>query len=310
MDGLAGLDLQVLFFLDQRPVAIHQFMIDGADKTIERVPEAFSSLTEARSFWSLIMRRNYRFIKMALVMVKSELSAGDWNYDRDEPWSDSANLGPGGNIFSTPREPAWDLIPKSVRYREDLKRWRASSDPVFDKMSENGTEQEKVVCALLQIHQIMNDIMLQGTFFVNERSYDFFLSDFKQMMILINYVHPLIPSVSPDDAPYHFNLGLIPTLYFVGIRCRDRGVRDNVIELMSKVHCREGMWDSLAVCPFVMWVKEFEDQGRDEDDYVPEHKRVFLTSAFVNLDGKRAIIQATRKGIEGREFSVKIINWT
>lgn len=50
MDGLAGLDTHVLFFLDTRPIAVHKFMIEGANKSIAEMPATFSSLKMARSF--------------------------------------------------------------------------------------------------------------------------------------------------------------------------------------------------------------------------------------------------------------------
>ena len=85
MDGLAGLDTHVLFFLDTRPIHVHRFMIEGANKSIANMPTSFDSLKTARSFWSLSMRRNYHFIKMALVLGKAELSGGHWNYETHAP---------------------------------------------------------------------------------------------------------------------------------------------------------------------------------------------------------------------------------
>lgn len=168
---------------------------------------------------------------MVLVPGGSELNGGHWNYETNAPWVDSANLGPGGNIFSTPKEPVWELIPESVQYREDIKRWHQAVAPVFKQACENGTQEEKVVCALLQIHQIMNEIILQSTFFTTESSYDLSLSEFRRMMHLINYVHPYVATIAPNDTPYHFDLGIIAPLYFIGIRCRDKEVRDNAIGL-------------------------------------------------------------------------------
>jgi len=310
MSALAGVDIHVLFFMDTRPIAVHRFMIEGANKAVARMPRVFSSLKLARNFWSLIMRRNYHFIKMSLVLGKSELSGGPWKYDDfNAPWGDSANLGPGGNIFSTPKEPVLELIPESVRYREDVRRWSQAAGPIFKSISESGTQEEKVLCALLQVHRIMNDIMLQSTFFTTETAYDHSLSEFRRMMFLINYVHPHVATVGATETPYHFDLGVIPPLYFAGIRCRDKAIRDNVIDVMNKVHYREGMWDTLAAVKFIEWMRELEDPGRDDNGFVPEHKRAFLTCAFVDLEGKRAILQGTQKTLNGRVFLEKMVSW-
>jgi hypothetical protein len=45
-----------------------------------------------------------------------------------------------------------------------------------------GTQDEKVGISLLQLHEIMNDIMLAGAFIMEETDYDDFLSDFQRML--------------------------------------------------------------------------------------------------------------------------------
>lgn len=49
---------------------------------------------------------------------------------------------------------------------------------------------------------------------------------------------------------------------------------------MSKVHYREGMWDTFAAVKFVEWMKGLEDPARDENGFVLECKRAILTSAL------------------------------
>ncbi len=310
MNAFAALDLHVLFFLDTRTTEVHNFMIEGANRALARMPSTFSSFMMAKKFWSLIMRRNYHFIKLALVKGQSELSCAPWEYNEmNAPWEDSANLFPGGNIFSTPKEPVLEMVPDSLQYRDDVKRWSRAAAPVFRNISATGTQEEKILCALLQMNQLMNEIMLQSIFFTNETRYDVFLPEWKRMLFLSQYLHPYMTGVAAIDTPYHFDLGIIPPLFLLGMRCRDKAIRDDVIEILSKVQYREGMWDSMAAVTFVEWVKEIEDLARDENGYVPEHKRAFVTSAYVDLEGRRAILSATQKTPSGRVFLEKIVGW-
>jgi hypothetical protein len=82
MMALAGLDLQVLFFLDTRPESVHQYIIDCSNKIIPHFPKEFGTLISARKPWSLIMRRNFHFRKLVLMRSKSHETGGPWKYVR------------------------------------------------------------------------------------------------------------------------------------------------------------------------------------------------------------------------------------
>ena len=72
---------------------------------------------------------------------------------------------------------------------------------------------------------------------------------------------------------------------------------------------REGMWDTGGVSIMASWLRDLEDGMRDEDGNLPEDKRVFVTSAYMDLPGRRGIIGCTRKAKQGLIFKEKIISW-
>jgi hypothetical protein len=61
VNSLASLDIQVLFFLDGRPLALHQQIINEATEALKLMPLQFSTLNEARLYSQVIMRRNFHF---------------------------------------------------------------------------------------------------------------------------------------------------------------------------------------------------------------------------------------------------------
>ncbi|CZR64414.1 uncharacterized protein PAC_14312 [Phialocephala subalpina] len=247
INAFVGLDLHVLFFLDTRPLYAHAFIIEGGNRAVDRVPIAFSSLKVVRSFWPLIMRRNYHFIKLALVKGQSELSCAPWKYDDvNAPWETQQTC-----------------------FRVD------ATKPVFKRICESGTQEEK------------------SSFFFNETKYGNFIGHWKRMLSLGTYIHSHMAAVTTTDTPYHFDLGTISPMIFIGMRCRDRAIRDEVFRILFKVHYREGMWDTLAAGKFIEWVKELEGPARDEHGHKPEHARAIVTSSYVDLERDRAILSAT-----------------
>jgi hypothetical protein len=69
------------------------------------------------------------------------------------------------------------------------------------------------------------------------------------------------------------------------------------------------MWDTGGVSIMASWLRDLEDGMRDEDGNLPEDKRVFVTSAYMDLPGRRGIIGCTRKAKQGLIFKEKIISW-
>jgi hypothetical protein len=308
MTALAELDLHILFFLDSRPKTYHMFMIDGCNKSILHMPKEFTTLKMASLFWSLIMRRNYHFIIVALAEGNSVGMCGPWT--SGPMWEDAVGLFPGGSMFSTPKEPATRMIPDSLRYREEVKRWSRASASLFGQAQESGTQEERTLVTLLQIHELMSHIMLAGTFFYTELSYDTFLPQFRKIMSLIRHVYPHLLAAS-GSATYHFDLGIIIALFLVGTRCRVLEVRKEAMDLCfgPLFTYKEGFWDAATCGNYMQFVEDIEAPGRDENGFVSEPFRAFVTHAYMELPARRGIVFATQTGAEGLIFHQKYLTW-
>jgi hypothetical protein len=76
--------------------------------------------------------------------------------------------------------------------------------------------------------------MLAGAFFDTEIGYDEMLPEFKQIYELANTVYePLITSMK-DKVSYRFHPSVLPALFLLLSRCRDRMLRRNVIRLSAR----------------------------------------------------------------------------
>jgi hypothetical protein len=134
MIAIASLGFYVMSFFDARQDSVHRFMVQSSNRFIPDMPDELTTLRTARHYWSLIMRRNYHFIRIVLSLSKSAELCKAWNYTDDGPWEGSANLKPGANMFTTPKEPPIEMLPDSVRYQEEVRRWSRASAVLFDRL--------------------------------------------------------------------------------------------------------------------------------------------------------------------------------
>ncbi|KAG4432316.1 hypothetical protein IFR05_012195 [Cadophora sp. M221] len=308
MIAFSGLDLQLLFFRDGRPRRTHEYVIHSANTSISQMPVEFDSLQAAHKFWVLIMRRNYHFIVMVLGQGKAAEMCGPLMHG-DGPYEDCVNIFPGGNIFSTPKQPPFELFPACMRYCEDVARWTKASAKLFETTKSTGTEEEQVLAALLKIHSLMGPIMLTSAFFTTQTAYDQYLSEFRKLVTLCEWVLPRLTASSEGKQTYHFDLGVLIGLFLVGVRCRDLALRNKVIELLLARRIREGFWDSAAAAFFIIWARDLDEEGRDENGEIPEEHRWFITSAYVDMDKRMAFLGATVKSLDGLKFRHKEIQW-
>lgn len=303
LTALGGLDLQVLFFRDTRPISVHEHTIGHLNTFIPDMPIEFTTLKCARKYWQLIMRRNFHWRKVLLLRSKCEELSGYWKYSSDSPWDDCTDIFPGGNMFSTPKEPPADMYSDMVRYREDIRRWGAASSRLFENLWADGNPEEKVLVALLRMHEIISHIMLEGAFFITEIEHDVFFPQYRTILSLLEYIHPIVTATGASF--YQFDLGIIIGLFLLGTRCRERQTRNRAIEIMLSKRFREGMWDVGPAAMLSAWIRDVEEEAREENGDLPEHKRGFITSILVDLARGRGIMGLTKKGLNGLEFLEK-----
>ncbi|KAL2072035.1 hypothetical protein VTL71DRAFT_11378 [Oculimacula yallundae] len=308
MVAFSTLDLQLLFFRDGRPRKTHEYVIKSLNLSIAQLPSEFDSLKSAHQSWMLIMRRNYHFIVMVLGQGKAAEMCGPFMHG-EAPYEDCVNIFPGGNIFSTTKEPPFELFPACMTYCSDVAKWTMASAKVFERIELTGTEEEQVLVALLKIHSIMGPIMLTSAFFTTQTAYDQYKSEFRKIITLCEWVLPRLTASSNGKQTYHFDLGVLVGIFLVGARCRDLALRNKAIELLLSRRIREGMWDSAAAAIFIIWARDLDEEGRDENGEIPEDRRWFITSAYVDMDERKAFLGATCKSLDGLKFGHKEIQW-
>lgn len=152
---------------------------------------------------------------------------------------------------------------------------------------ENPDPSKRIVAVLLQVHLNMNVTTLIGMSFTSEVSFDELLPKFRAITNLAASIIGELLGSSHESAFYRFDLGILPALYLVGIRFRDRIVRGRGIKLMLSSQIREGLWDLFCVGSISHRIRMIEEEGGlSGEDFIPESRPVFNTN--VNADCGRS----------------------
>jgi hypothetical protein len=107
-------------------------------------------------------------------------------------------------------------------------------------------EKDFVGATLLRIHALTLELCIRATRLENSglQSYDVFLPEYCEIVGLCQTVtiHPRFVR------SYVFDAGIVPILFLVVVKCRDKMVRREAIAVLKAASPRrEGLWDSMMV---------------------------------------------------------------
>ncbi|EFX01265.1 hypothetical protein CMQ_6207 [Grosmannia clavigera kw1407] len=211
------------------PVTVHQ----------DPIPVRFSSLRDARLAWDTLCEDMLRFTE---------------------------------KMFQSASGPP-NILPSSMRrygihFQARLTGWSAAFGPLLNSRTRpDVSSQEKAGIAVLKMFQIMGQILFFMTFVDSEMQFDNFQPHFAEIVSLAFEVYG-VPSFGPSHikASFSADLGIVPPLYVVATKSRDRMLRRQAIQLLRSSARREGMWDSELMARIGTWVMEIEEQGDGEED--------------------------------------------
>lgn len=108
-----------------------------------------------------------------------------------------------------------------------------------------------------------------------ELEYDSFLPQFKQCVALAGdvaaaherYSGSLMPTFTPE-------IGIVPVLYIIGVKCRDPVVRRLVLGILQRRPIREAVWDSISAARVIERVIEIEEGGSGEGEIAQSMEQI------------------------------------
>ncbi|KAH7391276.1 hypothetical protein BKA64DRAFT_98984 [Cadophora sp. MPI-SDFR-AT-0126] len=290
------MEIQAMSVFDPRPVEVHEVLKSEGREVVQQMPSVFSSIAQARIYLDLINRRLMHFnmsTRERRVCTPSTEShpvsrgsplkkpaawtATDGSSPKPIPWIDDKN---------PECSPAYNpsLVDEQTSLNNELAAWTSTFKPLLTFSLAMG-RQEAISALTLTISTIASQISLRAAFFTNELSFDVFLPEFQQIVsqatILLetqrahdlatysqasksSSSHHVTNPNTPKGGPmmrFAFDIGIIPPLYLVMIKCRDRRLRRQALHLLKEYPRREGVWDTVAVVHLGRWVIGLEEES-------------------------------------------------
>ncbi|KAI1000064.1 hypothetical protein K3495_g8134 [Podosphaera aphanis] len=263
------------------------------------IPERFFSATEARPALD--------YLTQSILRLLEKLS--------------SQNPGPN------------NILPISLQnychqFRVQLEKWGAAYLPVVENArgDSNISYTERAGIYVLRMFFNMTYILYFMTFSETEMGFDDFTSEFNEIIDLANEISMQDPGSYQEQginslqspinnfgnkdkncntkASFALELGIVPPLYVVATKCRNRKLRREAIRLLLSAPRREGMWDSLLCGHLAQWIMGIEEEDLPpwDDNLSPMqvpacNKRVMVKGVFFNLQKQEATITCGHRAI-------------
>ena len=225
-----------------------------------------------------------------------------------------------------------------------LKQWGAAFAPLLDSRRNRGVSiTERAGIDVLKMLQLMTGILYQMGFSTSEMDFDNFYPQFKEIVELAkevvvdeelnlaqqrcgnisscrhkqppSYDFPGLTSHQPGTsreevdyshikASFALDLGIVPPLFVVATKCRDRKLRREAIRLLMSSPRREGMWDSILSGRVGSWLMHIEEAGLTPWDgrgagfgeIVSDERRVMIKEILFDMQSREATLRCGTRG--------------
>jgi hypothetical protein len=307
-DAFRNLDITVSTVYDDRKVETHEALLDEDTSIAASMPSVFSNLDEAKRFWHVIMRRCCHFISTTWAHTSPSSLIRPFK----TPFPGGLTTRVGTNIHTASFTTTPTLIARQKIYYAEMCRWIAAFAPVVarSRRDTESTLRAFVTASMLQIQALNAKITLAGLLYVDEMGYDDHLDDFTSIISLshdVVRIRNAWSSISYFTGLFVLDIGLVVPLFTLLLKCRDRKLRCQGIEILEQWHV-EGWWDPLlilAICKAVIDVEEREMVNGK----ISAEARATLTGKCHRLDERRMLVQCVQRKRGGLRWTEKLVAW-
>jgi len=308
IEALRNLDIQITTINDARMTSIHTHMLEKDRPMVESMPRVFSSLDEAKRYWQVTMCRCVHYLAISWARTEPESLCREFKTHL----TGGVTVTTGGNIFTTPFKVDDALRADQRIYFAEMCRWLEAFEPVLTKIRRDpsGTLRAYVAASTLQIQGLTAKIILAGSVFTKEMSYDQFYPEFKSIIRLASDVLKVRNASSKVHffaGMFSFDIGLVPCLFTLLLRCRDTTLRLQALEILKVWHM-EGWWDPLLIVGVGKFIMEVEEAGT-VNGVVPEEARAILTAKYNRPPDRNMLLQCVQRTKSGLKWTEKFVAW-
>lgn len=250
------LDISTMALADYRSANKHLALQWFGQERMDRMPEFFSSMNEARGYLGLVAVRLAHWIHAAL---PNDLSHGAFN-------SHVSDCAPD------------EYLPSRQKHLDEAQRWHKAFQPLLDQSRVSKTGCNHLAAAVLDLLYLTSYftaavIRESSQPYPNTRS---FMDVFTQ---IVSHCETILKASSTPGGKdiYMVDIQVICPLYYVAWRCPQRTLRRKAISLLSSYPRREAFWDSACSAKLTSWIMSLEEENCDEE-YTPEELKINIVT--------------------------------
>ena len=312
VQAFSRLDLQVMTYVDPRPLDVHKSLKNEGDETMRQMPWMFENVDEARLYWELVQRRTSHFIACAAAQSADTVNPVPRTLVDMGTGAPLVNFHADSDIY---KSIPVDLIPGELgsdyrRYSAEIARWFGAFSLFYDGIKKEDDAKIWAAASLLKIHAKAMEVMLLSALFGNECSLDRFLPSYKEIVSTAKEIS--MYSLYQSSNYVSFDLGIVNPLRLVGKWCREPTLRREAIRILRESKPREGLYDGLVMAKVQEWVMTIEEEGILENGFIPEESRAKITHVKIDLYKRTAELKCERLGRKedgSRDERETIIGW-
>jgi Fungal specific transcription factor domain len=191
---------------------------------VQSLPANFCSLIESKYYFDIIANRIFYHLSIV----------------------EESRKDPQQSLPTPPNDEDQTLPENLNNVEEELFRWGSAFEPVLKRSRSLEGDKDFVGASILRIHALTLELSIQATKLEisGPQLYDVLLPEYCEVLGLCQAVadHPRFVR------SYVFDVGIVPILFLVVVKCRDKMVRLKAIEVLkASSPRREGLWDSMVM---------------------------------------------------------------
>ncbi|KAN0099262.1 hypothetical protein V8E51_013037 [Hyaloscypha variabilis] len=226
------LAVQHSFFADGHAPELHAVLGNEGPRFTRSMPETFSDVFEAGTYYNGIIRRGVYLIT-----------------------THSAYLGP--DVRKDSEIWLW-AMKEQEEIQADVWRFNKAFEPVLQKVTDGP---EKHYALFIQLSLAIGYIGLCTHLATDESIHDQYNPVYKRVVYLAKEVMKELPVTNKTrPSNFCFDTRVIVPLWVVGLKCREPTIRRDAINMLLSNPRREGIWDSVFAGKVLQWSMEVEEE--------------------------------------------------
>lgn len=307
LQATSGFEHQKLGYFDSRKPEEHARIKEESAAAFNGMPEAFTTIEQARRYFYLVSRRLRHFwmyrngtiekAQKALQAGKERSPSIPEEDERDDDKAEGSYAEKGADnqvsAVSVDRRP---MVGKEMAYSTfesfqaeeeqhvlEFARWQSAFRELYRTLKKSSDKRQVIAAHTLYIQCLSTQISCTVARDMTNTLVDQHLGDFQEMMTIARKI--ILLKKETFRSRFNFELGINPILLMTTQLCRSRTLRREAVALLKLHDCREGIWDSNAMAKIGEYYIALEEKGI-KTELIPEDSRIRVLNLVFD-QGKR-----------------------